>query len=226
MYGTPFDKELSVLERRLANVTALTTQIRTLEKQRNLRDAEARSFLLAEAAEKLALQARVLPAYLGNPQAFSILEQRLAPVWDISIGFTKEGWFLLKIPALLPKKSSGSAEFIRSMLYPGMKRFFHGRQPVRYKDSVLVFRHVYNRKRPQRQYRDHDNIELNMVADIIALYLLPDDAPLRCAHYYCSAHGDTDYTEVYVVPKGDFIHWLELYGKAGSISGSVSGVPP
>ena len=41
----------------------------------------------------------------------------------------------------------------------------------------------------ERAYRDHDNIEVNMVTDIITLYLLPDDAPRRCAHYYCTPPG-------------------------------------
>mgnify|MGYP001780069777 CR=1 FL=1 len=43
-----------------------------------------------------------------------------------------------------------------------------------------------------------------MVTDIITLYLLPDDAPRRCAHYYCSAAGEVDCTEVYVVPASRF----------------------
>ena len=39
------------------------------------------------------------------------------------------------------------------------------------------------------------------VTDIITLYLLPDDAPAQCAHFYCSAAGSADSTEVYVVPR-------------------------
>jgi len=73
---------------------------------------------------------------------------------------------------------------------------------------VLAYRHVYCRERPERAYRDHDNIEVNMVTDIITLYLLPDDAPRRCAHYYCSAAGAEDQTEVYVIPTSRFPTWL------------------
>ena len=39
-------------------------------------------------------------------------------------------------------------------------------------------------------------------------YLMPDDAPRRCAHYYCSAAGEVDCTEVYVVPASRFPEWL------------------
>ena len=58
--------------------------------------------------------------------------------------------------------------------------------------------------------RDHDNIELNMVTDIVALYVMEDDAPLCCRHYYCSAAGSTERTEVYVVPRTSFGDFLLL----------------
>ncbi len=48
-----------------------------------------------------------------------------------------------------------------------------------------------------------------MVTDIITLYLLPDDAPAHCSHYYCSAAGTEDRTEVYVIPTSRFPMWLE-----------------
>ena len=73
---------------------------------------------------------------------------------------------------------------------------------------MLAYRHVYQHDRPERAYRDHDNIEVNMVTDIVTLYLMPDDAPRRCAHYYCSAAGEVDCTEVYVVPASRFPEWL------------------
>lgn len=37
----------------------------------------------------------------------------------------------------------------------------------------------------------------------------PAKAELRCAHFYCSAMGDQDMTEVYVIPKELFPRWLE-----------------
>ena len=54
------------------------------------------------------------------------------------------------------------------------------------------------------------NIEVNMVTDIVALYVMQDDAPLQCCHYYCSAAGESDRTEVYVVPRDEFAQWLIL----------------
>ena len=124
------------------------------------------------------------------------------------IVFTEEGLFYLSIPMLLPKKESGSAEYIRSALYPAMRDYFSHCPPVRFQESVLIFRHVYDKRRPERRWRDHDNIEVNMVSDIVAMYVLADDCPSVCSHYYCSAAGEEDRTTVYVVPKPDFPEWL------------------
>lgn len=93
-------------------------------------------------------------------------------------------------------------------LYPAMKNFWNGKQPIRYTDNVIVFRHVYAAERPERLYRDHDNIEVNKVVDIVALYVMNDDSPMRCRHYYCSASGSTDRTEVYVIPQREFGSFL------------------
>ena len=90
-----------------------------------------------------------------------------------------------------------------------MHRFFRGKDPVRYNKCVLIYRHVYSRDRPERQWRDHDNIEINLVTDIVALYVMPDDGPKVCCHYYCSAAGSEERTEVYVVSREDFHAWLE-----------------
>jgi len=129
--------------------------------------------------------------------------------FPLEIGFTAEGWFCLRIPALLPKKSKGSPAYISDPIYPAMMRFWRGKQPVNYPCNVTIFRHIYDRERPERQFRDHDNIELNRVLDAVALYVMVDDSPMRCRHYYCSAPGSTDRTEVYVVPRDEFKAWLE-----------------
>ena len=89
-----------------------------------------------------------------------------------------------------------------------MRAFFEKQPPVRYRDCILIYRHVYDKARPERKRRDHDNIEINMVSDIVAMYVMTDDGPSVCSHYYCSAEGPADRTEVYVVPKWDFPIWL------------------
>lgn len=177
------------------------------------------ALLIEECAEQLTLAARTLPSYIGHPDAEAQVEAILKQEIPVEIGYTKEGWFSVRIPMLLPKKSKGSTDYIRSFLYPAMRDFFIEKPPVRYREAVLIYRHVYDRRRPERQMRDHDNIEINMVSDIVAMYVMPDDGPAVCAHYYCSAAAEQERTEVYVVPKGDFPTWLS--GEAAMPDGGV-----
>lgn len=177
------------------------------------------ALLIEECAEQLTLAARTLPSYIGHPDAEVQVEAILKQEIPVEIGYTKEGWFSVRIPMLLPKKSKGSTDYIRSFLYPAMRDFFIEKPPVRYREAVLIYRHVYDRRRSERQMRDHDNIEINMVSDIVAMYVMPDDGPAVCAHYYCSAAAEQERTEVYVVPKGDFPTWLS--GEAAMPDGGV-----
>ena len=174
-----------------------------------IKNAYLAAFELAYETEQLTLLTRILPAYTDQPLTLPKAEQMLACAVPARIGFTKEGWFCVSIPALLPKKTKGNADYIRSITYAVMRQFFKEKQPVYYPDCVLVFQHIYNRDRPERLHRDHDNIELKTVIDVIALYILKDDAALRCFHYYCSMQGDEDRTDVFVVPQTEFPAWLK-----------------
>ncbi len=203
-----FIKVLDKVELAKRSMEAQMAYVRRFYQDADLQAAYDAALQLEEISEKLVLFTRRLPAYTGSPAAESAVENCMAESIPVEIGFTVEGWFALRIPALLPKKASGSADYVRSFLYPAMRRFFQAQPPVRYRDCVLVYRHVYSRDRPERRYRDHDNIEVNMVSDIVALYVMPDDSPKVCSHYYCSVSGADDRTEVYVVPKEDFPLWL------------------
>lgn len=203
-----FIKVLDKVELAKRSMEAQMAYVRRFYQDADLQAAYEAALRLEEISEKLVLFTRRLPAYTGSPVAEAAVENCMAESIPVEIGFTAEGWFALRIPALLPKKASGSADYVRSFLYPAMRRFFQAQPPVRYRDCVLVYRHVYGRDRPERRYRDHDNIEVNMVSDIVALYVMPDDSPKVCAHYYCSTSGADDRTEVYVVPKEEFPLWL------------------
>ena len=203
-----FIKVLDKVELAKRSLEAQMAYVRRFYQDADLQAAYDAALQLEEISEKLVLFTRRLPAYTGSPAAESAVENCMAESIPVEIGFTVEGWFALRIPALLPKRASGSADYVRSFLYPAMRRFFQAQPPVRYRDCVLVYRHVYSRDRPERRYRDHDNIEVNMVSDIVALYVMPDDSPKVCSHYYCSVSGADDRTEVYVVPKEDFPLWL------------------
>lgn len=160
-------------------------------------------------AERLALCYRMIPIYTGLPYARKEVERIMSEEVPVEIGFTDEGWFSLRFPRMLPKKEKGGIDYIRGILYPALQRFFENEYPVRFNNCVIIYRHVYDRSVPERQYRDHDNVETNEVTDAVALFVMTDDAALICQHHYCSAVGSQERTEVYVVPEEDFIKWYE-----------------
>ena len=93
---------------------------------------------------------------------------------------------------------------IRDSLYLALGEYFKCHDKLRLDDCVLTVCHRYDKDRSEREYRDHDNIELNAVTDALALYALYDDAPLRCEHHYCSVKDDRDATTVLLVPQDAF----------------------
>ena len=193
----------------------LESMIKRIEKIRQLYDAgmyqacQVQLLRLEESSERLTQLTRALPCYTGARSAPEDVLQIIKDVIPVKIGFTEEGWFCIQIPRLLPKKESGSVNYLRGFLLPAMEEFFQDKPLIRYPKCVLIYRHVYAKDYPERQYRDHDNIEVNLVSDTVALYTMPDDNPLVCNHFYCSAAGDSERTEVYVVPQKDFPHWLK-----------------
>ncbi len=215
MPPTDFARILSKTEVQLKRASDALVQARLFTDRGDTGSAYGMAFTFEAILEKTVLLARVLPAYTGHPDAAKLTEQIMENTIPVEMGFTGQGWFCLRLPALLPKKEGGSAAYIRDFLYPAMRRFFAGKLPVSYPDCVLIFRHVYDQDRPERAWRDHDNIEVNIVADVIALYLLPDDAPPRCAHYYCSAAGPQERTEVYVIPCEDLGAWIHAEKNSG-----------
>lgn len=205
-----FLEVLGQVESKLKQMSQQVDNIRWMAENGRYDAALEHALRLEYNSERLTLLTRALPGYTGNPLVKAHVEKAIREAVPVDIGYTAEGWFSLRLPLLLPKKENGSTEFIRGFLYPAMGRFFQGKDPVRYPNAVMILRHVYSRDRPERERRDHDNIEVNIVVDIAALYTLPDDNPGVCNHYYCSAAAEKERTEVYVVPKADFQKWLDV----------------
>ncbi len=177
---------------------------------KRIEDALAKAVTATKLSEAVTLKTRSLPAYTGNPRAEDMVLEAIGEAVPVKIGFTDQAWLKIEMPILLPRKEKSSRSYIRGFLYPALEQFALNREKIRYRNCVLIFRHVYDRNRPEREYRDHDNIELNTVVDAVAMFFLVDDTPLECRHYYCSAAGDIERTEVYIVPRADFQHWLDM----------------
>ena len=200
------DRAIKEAERLVKTLYAVKTDYA----DKRMEEALTKSVTAARISESVALKTRALPAYTGHPQAEVMVQKAIEEAVPIEMGFTEEGWFCLRMPILLPRKEKSSRSYLRGFLYPALECFTYEKPKIRYRNCVLIFRHVYDRNRPEREYRDHDNIELNTVVDAIAMFFLVDDTPQECRHYYCSAAGENEMTEVYIVPRADFESWLGL----------------
>lgn len=197
--------------RLLKKLTGLHEEQKALYQQNAHDEFYEKTLEFEAASEKLTLNARAIPVATGRPSAPMDVEMVMENEIRVEMGFTEQGWFQLRMPLLLPQKGKGGAQYIRGFLYPAMMRFMRNDQrALRYKECILIYRHVYSRTYDERKYRDHDNIELNMVTDTVAVRVMADDSPMLCRHYYCSAVGDTERTELYVIPRRDFSKWLEM----------------
>ena len=222
--------ELTIWEKALDDaIRSAEKLVRKLKALKNLPGAEeklASSTAAAKLSEGVTLRVRSLPGHTGHPMAREHLRSAIREAVPVELGFTEQGWFCLRMPMLLPRKEKSSRSYLRGFLYPALEEFTAGLEPIRYPNCVMIFRHVYDHRRPEREYRDHDNIELNAVVDALAMFLLPDDSPMRCRHYYCSAAGIIERTEVYLVPRGEYQAWLELEDHILDIGISLLPKPP
>lgn len=209
MQKSYFQMTLEKTIRQTEKLLKILQAVQTDYADKRMETAMEKAVSAAKQAEEVALLTRALPAHTGHPRAKELTRVAIAEAIPIEIGFTVHGWFCLRMPILLPRKEKSSRSYIRDVLYPVLEQFAVGRR-FRYRNCVLIFRHVYDQNRPEREYRDHDNIELNTVVDAIAMFFLVDDTPLECRHYYCSAPGSTERTEVYIVPRNEFEDWLAL----------------
>lgn len=176
------------------------------------RDLNAYEYVLTalHAAERIVNELRKLARITGKPSAVIDVENIMAEEIPVEMGYTREGWFHLRFPRMLPKKEEGSAEYVRGFIYPAVKRYFRDAAYTRrFSKCVVIFRHVYDETCPENEARDHDNIELNMVIDTLAIYVMEDDSAFKCRHYYYSVPGPYDHTEVYVIPQEDWLTWVQ-----------------
>lgn len=149
----------------------------------------------------------------GRPNATLAFDNVICNAVPVDICFTEEGWFRLKMSSLPPKEMASNANYIRDVLYAQLGAYFRKENcRVRFHNCVIIFNHIYRYDVPEKQCRDHDNIERNMVVDAVALFVMEDDGARRCQHYYYSSPGDENATEVVVVPENQFLDFLRWKG--------------
>ena len=211
MDSNSFTEATGKVLRILPKLYAGTVRMQYAQENGMLSEANMLAFENYRHAEALALCYRAIPVYTGLPYAKKEVHRIMSEEVPFEIGYTDEGWFCVRFPRMLPKKEKGGVEYIRGQLYPALERFFQNEFPERFKDCVIIYRHVYAEGFPDRKKRDHDNIETNEITDAIAVFVMTDDAPKYCQHHHCSVERPHERTEVYVFPEKDFVKRYESY---------------
>lgn len=204
---SPFEKALELSEKRLAEACEALEDVRYHADRNDTEAAFDKAFDYAIASEKQTLAARVLPGFTGHPAARHRMTRNLLDSSPVRVGFTAEGWFCVVIPALLPKRGKGGNQYIHDTLYTAMSHFFVKQPPIRFTQCAVAYRNIYCKNRPERFYRDHDNIERKAVTDVLNRFVLTDDGPTLIHDHSYTAAGDDDRTEVFIVPAQDFVRF-------------------
>ena len=129
MVPPSFQKTLFQLENKLRQMQTLERTVLQAAALEDENVAYCTASQLADACEQAVLLARALPACTGRPHVFLELGKQVESPSPVEIGFTREGWFSLRMPMLLPKKERGSAAFVRMLLLPALRGSSRGSLP-------------------------------------------------------------------------------------------------
>ena len=94
-----FQKALDKIDAKIQELHEQAFSVRRSYQDGNIKQAYESALRLEEVSEKTVLLTRALPAYTGHPKARLETENLIKLSIPIEIGFTKEGWFSLRIPA-------------------------------------------------------------------------------------------------------------------------------
>lgn len=78
-----------------------------------------------------------------------------------------------------------------------------------YSKAVFVVVNVVSKNKDKKSIRDNDNYDYKQIINNLAYWLLNDDGYDYCNMFNCTKIGDKDRTEIYVVPKDEFLTWCE-----------------
>lgn len=170
-------------------------------------------FNLVKISENSTERVRMLPIFTGYNKAKETVENIIIDELNINIKDNRSNkddkeLIHIHLNALLPKKEKERAGYIRASLITACERYYKEHSfDIITEPVVIVFKHNYNST--ERMWRDHDNIEINVVMDAVALYFLSDDTSKSCDHFYFSDYTGEDSTDIFIIKQENFYSWLK-----------------
>lgn len=117
--------------------------------------------------------------------------------------------YTIRLPKLLPGKKQKQNKFLLEPLYAALNDYFEKNGFDDYiKDCLINISFIYSKDFPERSMMDYDNIETKQVIDAIATFFVIDDSGKYVDIYYTSRYGESECTEINIMPKSHFTEWL------------------
>jgi len=141
------------------------------------------------------------------------------------LGYSQDnGIITITLPCLIPNRKKKPADFITTPLYATLERFVLDNQGgeceetpqhqpfQKFNHCVICITHVYDKALLAKgRKRDHDNVELKGIIDVINSFLLTDDSDNLCDIYNTSKISDKDFTVISIMSKEIFPSWILGY---------------
>lgn len=172
-------------------------------------------------AENLAMSLRERAAHQIRLQNLS--RDALPSHLKVSVEYTEEGWLLVKLPVMLPRRKDGdSARLLMGPMHDAFRAFQKEEErKVGYPVCVIVYEHIYDRK-TRRRFIDHDNLELKHCQDVIEAYFLVNDSSSMCSAFQCSHRGEEEGTNIWILEPAQFPVWLDKHRECWDHTGDLT----
>ena len=129
----------------------------------------------------------------------------------VSAEITQEGYLVLLLPVVLPKRSDEDrSRYLAGLLRDAIRHKYSDQLPPKFSVCVLVYEHIYDQSRVRR-FIDHDNMELKHCQDVLEAAFLVNDTSSLCCAFQCSHRGAHDSTRIWLLAPDQFTEWLKKY---------------
>lgn len=170
----------------------------------------------AQRAEKIACSLRNL-IFAANLVERPLLMEKVAEVHGIVIEHT-ENTVSITLPGLMPKRTKRvNTTFLTAPLHASLAAYTKEHVLPRFRDCVICFSHIFDRKLSSRRIRDYDNLECKQIVDTVASFIMTDDSGLFCDAYHTTEFGSRDCTVLTIMEKTAFPAWLKTLEEQGKL---------
>ena len=195
------------MERALTKARSLVDDLRFIRQlHKDGRDEVVYGFTLAtiESAEEFALQVRQLGRSQKIPDSEPEIQRMVDAAYKVELGFTKDGYFCMRFPRLIPGMDGRSMLYLKKNLSVHLEKFWENRGGMRNYQHLIIFRHVYTYRHPAWERYVPADAEVDCVMRLVLKNVCHEYFAANFKHSHCCAMGEVECTEVYVVPNADF----------------------